>query len=81
MVHVVKGRQYSACTYMPAPQSQKWSLRLTLDLDSDSFDVGTNLVSIPDHSHRSVQFFQDEHARVYPERTKRCEWERSGLRD
>jgi hypothetical protein len=35
MVHVVKGRQYGA--YTVAPQSQRWSLRPTLDLDSDKF--------------------------------------------
>ena len=44
MVHVVKGRQYSAytactiqATSMSAPQSQRWSLRLTIDLDTDNF--------------------------------------------
>ncbi len=35
MVHVVKGRQHGA--YTVAPQSQRWSLRPTLDLDSDKF--------------------------------------------
>ncbi len=35
MVHVVKGRLYSA--YTVPPQSQRWSLRPTLDLDSDKF--------------------------------------------
>jgi hypothetical protein len=42
-LHVVKGRQYSAYTVqfrMLAPQSQKWSLRPTVDLDSD--DIGMN---------------------------------------
>ena len=42
MVHImVKGRQYSACTVqatsMSAPQSLRWSLRPTLDLDTDNF--------------------------------------------
>ena len=41
MVHMVKGRQYSAytvqATSMPAPQSQRWSLRPTLDLNTDNF--------------------------------------------
>ena len=32
-VHVVKGRQYSA--HIQLPQSQRWSLRPTLDLESD----------------------------------------------
>jgi hypothetical protein len=48
MVHVVKGRQYySAYTvpHMPAPQSQKWSLRPTLDLDSDKFRCRSELDS------------------------------------
>jgi hypothetical protein len=33
MVHVVKGRQYSARIRLP--QSQRWSLRPILDLESD----------------------------------------------
>ena len=45
MMHMVQGRQYSVCTvykhaiYKLAPQSQIWSLRPTLDLDSDRFDA------------------------------------------
>ena len=47
---VVKGRQYSAytvqATSMPAPQSQRWNLRLTLDLDNDKFQSqDTNLTA------------------------------------
>ena len=41
MVHMVKGRQYSAniiqATSIPAPQSLRWSLRLTLNLNTDNF--------------------------------------------
>jgi hypothetical protein len=32
-MHVVKGRQYSA--HIRLPQSRRWSLRPTLDLESD----------------------------------------------
>ena len=41
MVHMVKGRQHNVytvqATSIPAPQLQRWSLRLTLDLDTDNF--------------------------------------------
>ena len=57
MVHVIKGRQYSAYIYtaytlIPVPQSQRWSLRLTLNLDSDKpcFDA-----SIRDEIDSAVQ--------------------------
>ena len=43
MVHMVKGRQYSAytvqATLMMVPQSQRWSLRPTFDLDNDKFQL------------------------------------------
>jgi hypothetical protein len=45
-VRVVKGRQYSAYMYtVPhagASIAEMESVRPTLDLDSDSFDIGTN---------------------------------------
>ena len=37
MVHVVKVVNIVHATLMPAPQSQRWSLRPTLDLDRDKF--------------------------------------------
>ena len=37
MVHVVKVVNIVHATSMPAPQSQRWSLRPTLDLDRDKF--------------------------------------------
>ena len=37
IVHMIKGRQYTVHTSIPAPQSQRWSLRPTLDLDNDNF--------------------------------------------
>ena len=51
MLHMLKGRQYSAHTVqamsMSAPQFQRWSLRPTLDLDTDNFQSQETNSTVP----------------------------------
>jgi hypothetical protein len=42
-VNVAKGRQYSV--YTVAPQSQRWSLGSTLDLDSDYWGYNNSIMT------------------------------------